>query len=262
MNQQLDIKRMGYLGRRDMINRWRNLAVSAGAVSGVMILLVLLQILFQKRVSMDYGAYFLGALIVWGCIDASISFLSLHDKSANEAFLLLPASALEKTLVRLLFTSLVLPFFILILIFIASMISEGAGALFVKESFTPMQLFGAGHLKTIGYVVIAQSIFFLGAAWFKKAHLVKTVFALIVGSIGLGILSTILFRIIFASYFEGFFMPISVNIDMEALLRMRFPGLMDAMVIIGKVAFYGLLAPFCWFVAWLRVKETQSSDGI
>jgi hypothetical protein len=31
---------------------------------------------------------------------------------------------------------------------------------------------------------------------------------------------------------------------------------------IAKVAYYFALPVFCWFVAWLRVTETQVSHGI
>ena len=221
MNQQLDIKRLGFMARRDFINRWRSLSVAAGAVSGVLILIVLIELLFTRRSSVEYVAYLRASLIIWGCIDASMAFLSLQNKTMNEGFLLLPASALEKTLVRLLFTSLVLPFFILAVVFLSSVVGEALGALFFRDPFVPIRMFGVGHLKTIGYVVIAQSVFFLGAAWFKKAHLVKTVFALIVISIAFGFVAAFLFRIVFASYFTGFFIPKDVNVDMESLMAMR-----------------------------------------
>ena len=262
MNQVLDIKRMRYLARRDLINGWRATAVASGAVAGSMFLIVILQVLFEGRKSMDYSSFLMGTLVIWGCICASLAFSSLHDKTKNETYLLLPASSLEKTLVRLLSVSVSLPVFIMILISIASIITEAVTLLFFQIPFAPLNPFQGMYLKVIGYVIIVQSVFFLGAAWFKKAHLIKTVFTLILFSIVLGLVGAFVFRIFFASYFEGFYTPRSIHFDIETLMRSRYPALMDTLVVFGKVFFYGLLAPFCWVVAWLRVKETQSSDGV
>ena len=262
MNQVLDIRRMGFLARRDMINGWRATAIASGAIAGSMFLIVILQALFTGEKSLDYSSFLMGTLVIWGSISASLAFSSLHDKTKNENYLLLPASSVEKTLVRLLSVSVALPIFIMILISIASIISEAVTSLFFQIPFAPLNPFQGMYLEVIGYVVIVQSVFFLGAAWFKKAHLVKTVFTLILFSIVLGLVGAFVFRIFFASYFEGFYTPRSIHFDIGSLMRSRYPALMDTLVVVGKVFFYGLLAPFCWVVAWLRVKETQSSDGV
>lgn len=262
MNQVLNIKRMGFLARRDLINDWRGTAIASGAVAGSMFLLVILQALFNGQTSMDYSSFLMGSLVIWGLISASLAFNSLHDKTRNENYLLLPASSVEKVLVRLLGVSVALPIFIMILITLASVITETVTLLFFQIPFAPLNPFQGNFFKVIGYVVIVQSIFFLGAAWFKKLHMVKTVFTLILLAIVFGIVGSFFFRILFASFFEGFYTPKSLNFDVEALMQLRYPVLMNTLKVSGKVVFYGLLAPFCWVVAWLRVKETQSSDGV
>jgi hypothetical protein len=36
----------------------------------------------------------------------------------------------------------------------------------------------------------------------------------------------------------------------------------DALLAALKLAYFVVLPVFCWFVAWLRVTETQASDGV
>ncbi|MCK5736694.1 MAG: hypothetical protein KAH21_09455, partial [Spirochaetaceae bacterium] len=154
------------------------------------------------------------------------------------------------------------PLFVMAMLSLASVFTEAVTALFFQTSFSPLNPFQGVFFKTLGYVVILQSVFFLGASWFKKAHFIKTVLTIILFSIALGILGAVLFRLLFASYFEGFYTSRMIQFDIGNLMETQFPSLMNTLEIIGKVLFYGLLAPFCWVVSWLRVKETQSSDGV
>lgn len=262
MNQILNFNRLMNLARRDLINGWRGTAIASGVVSGAIFVIAFLGALFEGQRTIDYNAFFTGTMVIWGTIAASLAFDELHDKEKNDAYLLLPASSVEKTLISLFSVSVMLPLLILILITAASLVTEGVTALVFRLPYSPFNPLFGDNWSLIGKVIIIQSIFFLGASWFKKAHWIKTVLTVIVGSIVMGILASIIFRILFGSYFEGFFTPKSVNIDFESLMRMRFPKFMDILSTLGKTALYGLLAPFCWFVAWLRVKETQSSDGV
>ena len=50
-------------------------------------------------------ALFIATLFAWGTIATSLSFTDLHGRATNTAFLLLPASALEKTVSRLLLST-------------------------------------------------------------------------------------------------------------------------------------------------------------
>ncbi len=262
MNQQFDLKRLGYLGRSYIIDNWRSLAIAAGAVSGVLILVNFIGAWAGGENAQDYSSYMIVSMAIWGVINASMAFTSLHDKNHNESYLLLPASTLEKVLVKLIINSVVLPLAIMVLITFTSIISEGVTGLIFQTGFTPLNPFQGMHFEAWLYIIIGQSIFFLGAAWFRKAHFIKTVLALIVLSIVFGILSGILFRFVFASYFDGFWIMKNIDVDMETLMIQNYPGLANFLITTAKVVFYAILAPFCWFTAWLRVKETQTSDGV
>jgi len=262
MNQVFDIKRFGYLARRDLFTDWRGIGIASGAVAGALFLMVMMQVFFNGYNSMNYSSFLIQTLFIWGSISASMAFTSLHDKTRNEYYLLLPASSVEKTLVRLLSVSVATPLYIIIMLSFASVFTEAAAALFFQSSFSPLNPFQMSYLRVLAHVVILQSVFFLGAAWFKKAHFIKTVLTVILFSIIIGILIAIVSRFVFSSWFEGSDSPGMVYFDFDNLMTSRFSTLTKTLEVIGKVLFYGLLAPFCWFVAWLRVKGTQSSDGV
>ncbi len=262
MSRILSLKRLWYLTRKDLFDSWRGNLIAAAAVSGSMIIFSFLGALIEGGRSMEYSAYFFGTLFIWGCIAASRAFMELHDKDKNEAFLLLPASALEKTLVRLLTVSVILPLFILIFITAGSMIAETVTSLVFGFSFIPFNPFAGCNWPVIGYAIIIQSIFFLGAAWFKKTHFVKTVLAVILFIFAFGLIAGGLFRIVYAPYFDGFFVPKDIRFDIARVIESRFPVLLSVLETMGKVFLYGIMAPLCWILSWFRVRETQSSYGI
>lgn len=266
MNNYFEFGRLGHLARRNLILDWRSQAIAGGIVSGVLFLGRFLEAWISRGAAhgdgADYTEYLIITLAIWGAIYASMAFRALHDKNSNEAYLLLPASSLEKVTIEVLLTSLVLPVAIIVLITVASIVTEGVTGLLFQTGFDPLNPFQRDIFAAWGYIVIGQAVFLLGSAWFRKAHFIKTVLSLVVGAIGFGFIAGILFRIVFASYFDGFFTPIEMRFDVEQLMIRNYPGLMKFMAAAARILFYYVLAPFCWFTAWLRFKETEVSDGV
>ena len=175
-------------------------------------------------------------------------FSDLHGRGTNTAFLLLPASALEKTASRLLLYTVGLIAYLLLFTTLLSWVLEGINTLWVGERrdfFSPLDGLGWSLLP---HFLVAQALFFLGAAWFRKVWWIKTVGAVIGIVIGLGVIAAGL------GWIVG---PLQcLNADCY-----QFP-LFDWLSAAAPVAYLYLLPPFCWFVAWLRVSEAQVSHGI
>ena len=171
------------------------------------------------------------------------------------AYLLIPASSIEKTVARLLTVTLGLAAYLLILTGAVSLVVEGVFRLFLGVSvglFNPLDPLA---WQLIGAYVFVQSFYFLGAAWFRRRHFMKTTLVLMAAGIGLTVFVLLTLRVVFAP--EGMTDPellIARALESyQGLLRL-FENLLTILTILAPVA--------CWSIAWLRVRETQVSDAV
>ncbi len=259
MNQILSLRRIGFLAKISIYTNWRMALISAGAINGLILLLAIVKAIFKS--SLNYMSYLELPLFAAAIITASMAFLDLHNKTKNDDFLLLPASALEKTIVRLVGVSFVVPLFAVIVVTIAALISETVRTLVFGLSFNMFNPFSLEVLTNWKYLIAVQSVFFLGAAWFKKAHAVKTAFSVVVLTIILGLIAVFIFRIVFHQSFHNLFTfsNLSVFNEMSEVESWHY---FYSLTRILKILFLGVFPIFCWVTAWICVKETQSSDGI
>ncbi len=263
MNKYFNVKRIGYLAGRTFAERWRGTLITSGVILGVLLLQTVVPLIFGESPSPEYYVYAIGALILWGSIEASTAFNSLYKKPENEAFLLLPASALEKTIVPLLYVSLVLPVFIVALIYLGSVISEGLTVLVLPgEGFAPLGIWNEGWLRMILYTIVGQSVFFLGSAWFKKSCWWKTFLSITILGLGIAFAGSGLIWVFFSDLMSHPFSFNSHDLNNLSVQFDNWESFAKGVTIFGKVLFFGVLAPFCWITAWLRIKEAQSSDGV
>jgi hypothetical protein len=195
-----------------------------------------------------YRILFVTALFVWGSIGTSLCFNDMHGRATNTAFLLLPASALEKTLSRLVVYSIGAFVYLLVFTTVLSWLFEAINlATFDlrRAFFSP---FDPLVWSLLPHYLAVQGLFFLGAAWFRKAQFVKTVGAVALIVCVLGVIAAGI------AWLVGF----GAGMRVEGGWDGAFEWLVDAL----KWTYYVALAPLCWFVAWLRVTETQVSHGI
>ena len=73
----------------------------------------------------------------------------------------------------------------------------------------------------------------------------------------------IAFLLLFSGYFHdgSWVLPSDITIGGSGLNE-DAAMLFDGTVLFLKVLCFGIMPPFCWYVAWLRVRETQVSYGI
>ena len=250
MNEQLSGQRLGWLLRNDLIRSSRSALVIAGTAA-LVAAIVSLGGAYDGFVGQEptfYRAFFIAALFAWGTIATSVCFNDMHGRATNTAFLLLPASALEKTLSRLLLHTIGLIAFLLVFTTVLSWVLEGINLLWIgdrRQFFSP---FDEVARLLMPHFIVAQALFFLGAAWFRKVSFVKTVGTVIAVVIGLSAIAAAL----------GWMVGPSPCRNTDCL---EFP-FVDWIEEAAPVAYFYLLPPFCWLVAWLRVSEAQVSHGI
>lgn len=211
-----------------------------------------------------YNGMFSGFLLIGGFIMTSLMFAKdLFSKDTQHGYLMLPATNFEKFLSKALLSTVVYPLVLMVLFFVTSLITEPILLLFFRS---PIELFNPFADRDFGLLLanfwVWNSIFFLGATYFHKAHFIKTVLAVGVISIGLGILALIFARVVFAIKFGPSLEMLDTFVYFESSALDSFRGAMKAYVVIGTFLYYFALPIFCLVTAYFKVEEVQATDAV
>jgi len=251
MSDQLSAQRLLWLLRNDAVRNYRSWLVVSGTVALVALAVSLLSAWDGDVGTGFYDVVFIAVLFGWGTLATSEAFADLHGRGTNTAFLLLPASALEKTAARLALYTVGLFLYLLVFTTVLSFVLEGINAVLLdvrRDVFSPLD---RTAWSIAPHYLVVQGLFFLGAAWFRKVRFVKTVGAVV--GIWLALVAI------------AFGIALSFGSGEMFFDGGPGPGFFESLEWVGGVAtiaYYGVLPPFCWFVAWLRVTEAQVSHGI
>ena len=251
MSDQLSPQRLLWLLRADALRNYRSWLVVSGTIALVTLLVSLLGAWDRDVGPGFYDAVFIVILFGWGTLATSEAFADLHGRGTNTAFLLLPASALEKTAARLLLYTVGLVLYLLVFTTALSLALEGINMLLFgvqRELFSPLD---RTVWMIVPHYVVVQGLFFLGGAWFRKVRFVKTVGAVVAIWFGLVSIAAMIAWVVGSGdfLFDGGPAPAFFN-SLERLGD------------VATIVYFYVLPAFCWFVAWLRVTETQVSHGI
>ncbi len=281
MNETLSPYRLWYLLRGDLITGFRSLIVVSATLAGITLVAAMIlpsgvvfdralhgepglyrgAFTFDRSLHRDSGLYhgvFTIALFAWGLIATSRVFRAMHDKTRNEAWLLLPASSLEKTLARLIAVTVGFVAWLLVFVTLVSLVVESLNLLLFGKRNGFFNPFDPSVWENITAYIFLQSIYFLGAAWFRRAHFVKTTLAITLTVAGLAVIALLTARIAFADLPQDLSQHIG---NLRFVLETEFESLRA----IADAALSAALILFplaCWSIAWLRVSEVQASDGV
>ena len=264
MNDIFSVRRLWHLLRSDFITGYRSVLMISGALAGIILVAAMIAPAGHAFDADFHGgrsfhrALFTAALFVWGIIASSRAFGPLHDKHRNEAWLLLPASGLEKMLSRLLAVTVGLVAYLLVFSTLVSVVVESLNLLFVGQRHAFFDPFDPIVWERISLYIVLQSLYFLGGAWFRRAHFIKTTFAITLATIGLAALAVITARIAFGD------LPMHASLHIRNLSYVLTvePYWYSGAANTVRFAVMVLLPLACWCIAWLRVAETQVSDGV
>jgi hypothetical protein len=259
MSEQLSWPRLRSLLRNESIGEYRIWLIASAVTAGAMLVGAIFALRNHDFDPPYYRVAFFAVLVIWGTIQTSRAFTELHDKSKNIAFLLLPASALEKALAPLLTTTIVLITYLLVFTAVSAAAIEGVNWLLYRRTNELFDPLAPEVWAGLPHYLVAQSWFFLGAAWFRRAHYLKTLFTIMVGSLALAALGLLL------GWVAG-----AITISSSGLRVLadappwQFPSATsDKFLGVSVATLWYVVQPlFCWWLAWLRIRETQVSDGV
>jgi hypothetical protein len=260
-------KRFGQLLLRDVSNGYRGWLIAAAAVAGVVILLSVITGLGPSRAAGSgspgvYGLFF-PFLFIGGFISTSFAFRELRDSGTAISFLTLPASTFEKFASKLLVTTVGFTLGSLLFFTAVAAVSEGLNALLFGAGRGMLNPFAPDVLRAAGTYMLAQSVFFLGSIWFRKAAFVKTVLWLCVAGFVLAAVAGVAGRLVLPSHFAtAAAWGGRLSFDGGRFLGGRFapggPGYAGLQVFktIASILCY-VLPVASWCAAYFRLGETE-----
>jgi hypothetical protein len=257
-------RRLFLLLRRDFVNGYRGLLIAMAAVGGTILVISILSMIGGRQREF-YTPFFVQMLFLAGFIYTSLAFKEMHQNASGSFYLTLPGTTLEKLASKLLSTSLGFAIGAVIYMTVVSAVSE----LVVRA------IFGTGHdffnplsrdvLLSVAVYLVMQSIFLLGSVWFKKLAFLKTSLAMFVLFTALAIFAGVLMRLLFGEYFRGSELTPQAQAAITRYFTMTFPTEEAARLymangtipLILKILFWGVMAPVCWVISYLRLSETE-----
>ncbi len=261
MNEILNLRRLALVMRADLYAGWRMLGIITAAMAAVVIVSGLLFRSGTPATDTFYFAWYVILLFLLGLAATSRGFNELYDRNRNTAFLLLPASSLEKTLARLIWLSAGFVVYLVVCVFVVSVLGEAVNWLINGRTNPLFQPLSGTVWQLAGYFVLVQSVFFLGAAWFRKYKIFKTILAVLALIAGYVAFVILVGRFMFFGEAQADVVIQLANSDTLALYQ-TYRLLFDSAGYVAAIGLYVLLPLFCWSVAWIRVRETQVSHGV
>ncbi len=257
--KSFSIRRLGMLLRRDFSAGYKSVFIAMAAVGGFVILVSVVSA-FGRELGPIHEQMFYPLLFLGGYIVTSLTFKELHLNGQSVFYLTLPGSSLEKYLSKLLVTSAGYAFGSLLFYTAVSSAAEGINRLIFGYGHPFFNPFERVTLIVVAVYLVTQAVFLVGSVYFRKLAFIKTNLYIWLFGIVLAILVGVIGWFIFRDYAVG------RHIDLEPYFqRLGESGEMHAVLApmaekfgrVAKVLFWGAMAPVCWLISYLRLRETE-----
>lgn len=208
--------------------------------------------IFEKRPSGSHEENYAFVLLVLGFVLSSLAFKDLKNGLRRHHYIMLPASTFEKFLSMWLLTSFgwVLTFTCTFQVY--SWISNVVCPLIYRNlDYPPFALFSEIPLNAIRSYLVLQTIFLVGAVQFRGYSFLKTLLALLILAVLLGIvayysLSDMFDGTDYCLHNEAFWTDTGICRYWQVILWL----------------FRLALAPICLWATYLGLKEQEVKDGV
>ena len=238
-----DAGRLVQFMRRQATMHQQSALIAAGAVLGALLVISLLVAVFNRQGVPDLRGLYHTVFFLGGYVFASQVFGELHSPQRSYAYLTLPVSTAEK----LVGSWLVVSLGYVVVYWIAAFLIYLAANMVADWPHEPLQLFNRDFFQSVIAFLVTQTVFFLGACYFRKNNFLKTLFALFVVAVVVGLYTGLLAW--------GMLSKEGGNINFG-----QGEGYETGQVIeqIATVFFRYVLGPFMLIVYYFRLKERQA----
>ncbi len=261
----INIRRLLLLFRNCFIYD-KGLLIAAAVFSAILILSRIANA-FSEDAYFSYGPMFFLFLYISGFI-LTIGFnIELHDKRKPHAWLLFPASTLEKFITLLLLPTIFLSIGLAIYMTVMSHLIEFGVALFFDTEINGFNPFSIIFLKQIVVYFAIQAPFLMGAIYFKKHAMSYTFLILFIWGAMFWIFSFLLGMFFLGDHLTpllpgfGFIDGVVELRDIDTLYAMtlleKLKYAMDFWKPLATI-YYWVLSPILWWaIAFFSLKEME-----
>jgi hypothetical protein len=253
------IRRLAMLLRRDFSAGYKSVFIAMAAVGGFVIMVSVVSAFGRGLGPIHEKMYYL-LLFIGGYIVTSLTFKELHLNGQSVFYLTLPGSSLEKYLSKLLVTSAGYAFGSLFFYTAVSSAAEGINRLIFGYGHSFFNPFERVMLNWVAVYLVTQAVFLAGSVYFRKLAFIKTNLFLWLFGIVVVILVAVTAWLIFRDYAAGtrinlepYFQRLGESGEMQAVLQ----PMAEKFGQVAKVLFWGVTAPVCWLIGYLRLRETE-----
>lgn len=254
MNEQtiFDINRVKLLLSRQLRLNSSTILIGFGAVIGVISFILSIRVISESNaLSMaGFTGLALPIFFVGGYIFTSTIFSELRTSHRGYLYLTLPASTLEKLVVAWFISSILYIIASIVAFYVINLLLILVG---LQTNGAPIQLFNffdIWMLKIYAVYIVTQSIFLLGAIYFRGVNFLKTLLALFVIGVAIALFSALLTRLIVFPGFGNFQFSNNMPDGIEGFIG-------DIFIPTVKILFWYIMAPFFLVVSYYRLKERQ-----
>lgn len=248
--QTLNIHRLYFLIRRHILSNGKSWLIAYGAIAGSLLVLTLFRGYFQPAdIGGLTGLYFV-VMFIGGYIFTAGIYGELHQPQRSYQYLTLPVSTTERLLSAWIITAFVFP--LVAILTMAFIVFIGNLVLNFTLDITPFAgVFSSGSWASLKVYWVTQSIFLLGAAYFRGYNFLKTVLALFVVSVALQIIVGVTGWLMFGTPgTQVAFGTGQMTQQLEDFFLRIFPS-------VAHIVFYYLFVPFFLITTWFSLKERQ-----
>lgn len=251
---QINAFRFKQLFLRQLVMNRKGFLIGFAAFMGGLLFISLMRIWLTKswsdpQAQLDvYYGLGLVAFHICGYLLSSSAFNELHNPARSQFYLMLPSSITEKLAVNWLIYSPLYVVVVMLGMVGTSIVGTLLAGLVFEAPFAVFNPLSSGVINNITVFLVLQTIFQLGAIYFRKFNALKTVFALFLTGLGIMLISVLLMYIIVG---QGHISGNDFNFsgDMNSLN-------LDISFWVNTV-FYAVVGPFFLLVSYFRLKERE-----
>jgi hypothetical protein len=251
-NRYLNINRLYYLIRRDLVINYKSFLIGIGAIGGFLLLLLLGETYFRGFLSYEsLAVIFYLFFFIGGFIFTSRVFNELNREDSGYRYLTLPASTLEKLISKWILSSIAFILVSYVGIQLVTLLGALISMVLFEVDFHVINFAESGFFLEAARYLVIHSIFFLGACAFRNHNFLKTVLAIfIVGAV----------VSVFTSAVAYLLPGKSVIVDPHYLSSMESLNSSDFLSTLSQISEtvkWYVIAPFFLVVSYFKLTERQ-----